>query len=174
MDMGMRKYKVGDKIPLDTIEEGDIIRFETEDQPTMVGMVNSITAPLSTGIKARVFYDVYSHLLNFYPDQVTDAYVVMLRADINRAGTGEANKNYEGIKALKTVERGTVFNLPAGRAQLGTRLIIQNGADNWIQVDVYNKGHAEYRLVGDRDVVTQLWDREYGIMDYLMTEEENK
>lgn len=172
MDMNIRKYKVGDKIPLDKIEVGDIIRFETEDQPTAVGMVHSISKPLSTGIKQLVFMDVYSCLLNYYPDQVTDAYVVMLRADINRVGTGEANKNYEGIKALRTVDKGTIFNVPVGRAQLGTRLIIKNGDDHWSQVDVYNKGHAEFRLVGDRDVVTQIWDKDHGVMDLLMPEDE--
>lgn len=161
MNMNMRKYKVGEKIPLSEIETGDIIRFETADQPVSVGMVNQIAQ--GNALKSRVFFDPYAHMLNFYPDQVTDAYVVMLRADINRAGTGEENKNYEGIKALKAVDTGTVYKLPTGRAQLGTRLIIKNAEDHWSQIDVYNRGHAELRMVGDRDVVTQLWDKTDGL-----------
>jgi hypothetical protein len=164
-----RVYKVGQKIPLSEIEEGDIIRFETTDQPVSVGIVNQIAG--GNGLKAHVFFDTYSKMLNYYPDQVTDAFVVMLRADLSRSGNGEESKFNEGIKALQTVENGTFFNKTAGRGQLGTTLIVKHGPNNWTQANVFNKGHVDLYCLTDREVVTQIWDKDHGVMDYLMPEE---
>jgi hypothetical protein len=166
-------YTVGDKIPLDEIMPGDTIRFETKYERPQEDTVELIV-PMENDIRSRVFCDTRKHSINRFPDSVTDAYLVALSPEREKANEDEAFtlKYNKGLKAFRNLKKGSVFALECERG--GWVIYTKIKGNQWSIVETFTDGTgAQLEYVDDVLAFENLYDPASGNCYGLMTENNN-
>jgi hypothetical protein len=164
-------YTVGDKIPLHEIVPGDTIRFETKYERPQEDTVELII-PVENDIRSRVFCDTRKQSINHFPDSVTDAYLVALSPEREKANEAEAFRiKYDrGLKNFRNLKKGSVFaiNPSTGCWLIYTKL----KGDQWSVVETLADGSgARLECIDDVLAFENLYDPASGNCYGLMTEE---
>jgi hypothetical protein len=172
-------YEEGDKIALDDIIPGDTVRFETKYERPQTDTVELII-PLDNPLRKRAFCDTRKNVINHFPDQVTDAYLVERSPErdaldeIERAKIEAATAAHDAAEAkmgkafetFKSLSRGSVFAMDLG---VGWIFYTKLKKNRWSAVETLADGDAQLTHEDDYDVFQNLYNPEsgncYGLMN---------
>jgi hypothetical protein len=180
MERIMTIYKEEDKIPLSQIIPGDTVRFETKYMRPQTDRVDLIIPLEDDNLRSRAFCDPRKHVINHFPDQVTDAFLVersperdaldeIERAEIEAAtaahDAAEAKMD-KAFETFKSLSRGSVFSLDLG---VGWIFYTKLKKNRWSAVETLADGDAQLTHEDDFEVFQQLYNPEsgncYGLMN---------
>lgn len=164
-----RSHEVGDKIALDDIVPGDTIRFETKYTRAQEDTVELII-PMENGLRKRVFCDTRKHVINSFPDSVTDAFVVALIGDwtpgVDEEAEAEQDKysrlHEEAEARFKAFKKGTVLSKQEGDRQF---IYTKFGAEKWMWVEIFKRDDTfitDTEFVTSNDTFYELYDFDAG------------
>lgn len=150
--MPKRFHKCGDKIGLDQIEVGDVIRFSLWKEPEKfrVGMVDKIEDV--GGLKAKHFLNETGVALNNYPDQVIESTVIALA---HYEPTEEEKRKDTKFSEFEKLWAGTTFvRVMDGDVVVNTK----TGDDAWTELTLYENGQQGLDCTYNETLFEELYD----------------